>query len=340
MGGAGCWKSDWEGGGKASERSREIALLLLLALLVVGPLHAEEAKPNKLLRQQFEEDMVGLSKAYRTVLDPAFNEREFRSRLKKDLDGAQKSELFTATPEEAAQLAAGRFLIAKKPFAEAMRASRNDFTIDWYKFQKSLNPCQQLLAFRLAQPVSPGFSDLSIDRPRHGEKAEAVDWWPGYPPAGAATASFVLHQDAPRQQVLDVAQGGVGGAFGQLRIFRRGEFPTKPSSQSVDDLALPLVRETGPDTLPRFGFSRAASSCPAALSMARRRQSQEPHEPRSDIEGAFLSGFQLVVVFVALRLDPGGHAVKSLGCAIGTGRSHIRNGAGDASIFRPRTDGW
>ncbi len=125
------------------------SLLLLLALLVVGPLHAEEAKPNKLLRQQFEEDMVGLSKAYRTVLDPAFNGREFRSRLKKDLDGAQKSELFTATPEEAAQLAAGRFLIAKKPFAEAMRASRNDFT-DWYKFQKSLNPYQQLLAFRLA----------------------------------------------------------------------------------------------------------------------------------------------------------------------------------------------
>ena len=123
--------------------------LFLVALLVFTPLHAGETKPNKALRQQFEEDMVGLSKAYRTALDPPFNERVFRNNLRKDLKDAQNSDLFATTPEEAAQLANGRFLIAKKPFTEAMRASRNDFT-DWYKFQKSLNPYQQLLAFRLA----------------------------------------------------------------------------------------------------------------------------------------------------------------------------------------------
>ncbi len=76
--------------------------------------------------------------------------------------------------------------------------------------------------------------------------------------ARAPAAGRILRQDAPFDQVVDVAVGRVLGAFGQLRPFRRGELALEPVQQPVDDLPLPVVERLPGVDFPEPGFPEDA----------------------------------------------------------------------------------
>ena len=58
---------------------------------------------------------------------------------------------------------------------------------------------------------------------------------------GVSTSPLFLNEDSPGLQVLDVSEGGVWRAFGELGVFGGGEFPFKPVEQTIDHGSLAVV---------------------------------------------------------------------------------------------------
>src|SRR3546814_16356957 len=87
-------------------------------------------------------------------------------------------------------------------------------------------------------------SDLSLGAPkrRRTERRSSSCLLHRQRIAGAASAGGILHKNTSLDQIVDVAQGGVGRRLGNRRPFGIGQLALEPVQKPVQDLALAFVQ--------------------------------------------------------------------------------------------------
>ena len=126
------------------------------------------------------------------------------------------------------------------------------------------------------------------------------------------TPRLILLQDTFANQILDVTQGRVLRAFGELGPFRRGQLAFEAIQQLIDDLALPFIEASACMLVPEPRLSRTPLRAWSRHRKGAAQAIEKPGKPARDVQLALLRCFENVVIGFALLPDLRRHAVKAL----------------------------
>src|SRR5882672_8672134 len=149
---------------------------------------------------------------------------------------------------------------------------------------------------------------------------------------GASAAAFVLGKDTLVEQILNIAQGGIGRALLKQRPLGRRELALEPVQQAIEHVALALICFRCRMLLPEVCLLKHSRQGLFGAVECTIKTAEKPFEPRRDIKPAFLRCFKHVVIGFALKADLRGHAVKALRTFFRASKRHIGNGACDAAV--------
>src|SRR3954468_14672212 len=120
--------------------------------------------------------------------------------------------------------------------------------------------------------------------------------------ARAPASRLFPDEDAAFHEIIDVAQGRVLGALGDLRPFGRGELAGEPVEEAVEHRPLALIERSPRYTLPEPGLAENGREGLFGVAQGIVQDLQEPGEPLRDVEIAFLRSLERFVI--RIPLDP------------------------------------
>ncbi len=105
-----------------------------------------------------------------------------------------------------------------------------------------------------------------------------------------------LSQNPLFHQILNIPEGGVGGAFRNFTPFGTRELAGETIQQAVDHQALPVVERSVVMLLPKTGFRQDARQVLRCRFQGPFQAFQKPQEPGGDVETASLGSPSTVTV--------------------------------------------